>query len=40
MTGPGMCQKPFDLNIEGGTGFGVVTALELLRRDLEISPGT
>lgn len=30
MAGPGMCTKPFDVNVEGGTGFGVATVLALL----------
>jgi leucyl aminopeptidase len=30
IAGPGMCEKPFDVNIEGGTGFGVATVLALL----------
>jgi leucyl aminopeptidase len=30
IAGPGMCNKPFDVNIEGGTGVPVSTILELL----------
>jgi len=29
MAGPGMGDNPFDVNIEGGTGFGVATLLAL-----------
>jgi leucyl aminopeptidase len=35
IAGPGMCEKPFDVNIEGGTGFGVATTLALLSGSLE-----
>lgn len=34
IAGPAMCNKPFDVNVEGGTGVPVATILELLSGEL------
>jgi leucyl aminopeptidase len=31
IAGPAMCERPFDVHVEGGTGFGVLTAIGFLR---------